>query len=183
MKKVLGVLITLLALSILPSTTLAGDCQTRDTIEGQATITSAVYVRNTCPTGDIVGTVPAGEVVNLLEVDRYGEFYLIETSVGTGFVFNSFLKDISYNQKTEIQFYENSIYPDLDPNHKYYNEIATSTQRGIISGTAEGYILADENVTRSQIAKILVESVTSNEDIEAATLQESTAILKPVLGT
>jgi hypothetical protein len=152
----------------LPATALAGDCTVRDKIDGQATITSGVFLRADCPSGDIVGTVPAGERVELLEVDRYGEFYLVKTSVGTGFLFESFLKDIDMTGKEET--YSNSVFVDLNPQHKYYAQIADLKAKGIISGNPEGKIMADSPVNRAELAKILVEANVEDEEIAEARL-------------
>lgn len=152
---------------------MAGDCKTRDAVDWHATITSAVFVRSDCPAGDIVGTVPGGEVVEILEVDRYNEFYLVKTSVGTGFLFASFLKDITHSPLpgSEPQTFPDSIFIDLDPNHRYYDEIADVKARGIVSGTPDGKILADSPVNRAELAKILVEATTDDTIIAQAVLE------------
>lgn len=172
MKKIfmtMGIMV-LFMLGTLPA--MAGDCMTRDSVDWHATITSAVFLRSACPTGDIVGTVPGGEVVEILEVDRFNEFYLVKTSVGTGFLFASFLKDITHSPMpgSDPQTFPDSIFIDLDPNHMYYDEIADVKARGIVSGTPEGKILADDPVNRAELAKILVEATTDDTLIAEAVL-------------
>jgi hypothetical protein len=150
----------------------AGDCTVRDTVNWHATITTAVNVRADCPTGDVVGVVPGGEVVEILEVDRYQEFYLIKTSVGTGFVFSSFLKDITKSPlvsgNVDVSV-ETRLFVDLDPNHRYYDEIADVKARGIVQGSS-GKIYADQKINRAELAKILVEATTDSEVIANASL-------------
>jgi len=156
----------------------AGDCRTRDKVEWHATITSATNVRIDCddhkgPVGTSVGVVPAGEVVRILEVDRYQENYLVETSVGTGFVFRSFLKDItesplvSVNSEASV---EARLFVDLDPNHQYYDAIVDVKARGIVQGSSDGKIYADEKINRAELAKILVEATTDDEVIARTSL-------------
>lgn len=156
---------------------LAGDCTVRDSVDWHATITSGVFLRSDCPSGDVVGTVPAGEVVQILEVDKYNEFYLVKTSVGTGFLFASFLKDINHSplpgsEPIIPQSYPNSIFIDLNPNHEYYDEIADLKEKGVVSGNPEGKILADMPVNRAELAKILVEAVVEDGMIEEAVLPQ-----------
>jgi len=139
MKKILITTIVLaLVFSLIP-TSNAGDCKTRDQVNWHATITTAVNVRIDCddhagPVGDVVGVVPGGEVVRILEVDRFKENYIIESSVGTGFVFSSFLKDINKWPLPGAEVYEDSVFPDLDLDHMYYFEIADlKTRKRVIS--------------------------------------------------
>lgn len=162
----------ILGLVSLPTTTKAGDCTKRTEVDWHATISSAVNVRNNCPTGDVVGVVPGGEVVEILEVDNHRDFYLIKTSVGTGFVYNSFLKDIKESPLAETQSepQEDSIFVDLNLDHPYYQEIEDVKERGIVGGTPEGKILADNKVNRAELAKILVEATTDDETIEYSSL-------------
>lgn len=163
-----------------PTPVMAGECTVRDTVNWHATITSAVFLRSDCPTGDIIGTVPAGEEIQILEVDRFSEFYLVKTSVGTGFLYSSFLKDITQSPLPGTESstaedeptYPNSIFIDLNPNHKYYDEIADLKEKGIIGGNPEGEINADDPVNRAELAKILVEATTDDSLIEDAVLDE-----------
>jgi hypothetical protein len=151
---------------------------TRDKVEWHATISSATNVRIECddhkgPVGSSVGVVPAGEVVRILEVDRYEENYIVETSVGTGFVFRSFLKDITKSPLASVNVdasVETRLFVDLDPNHQYYDEIADVKARGIVQGSSDGNIYADERINRAELAKILVEATTDDESISNASL-------------
>lgn len=172
MKKILISISTTFLILITAQTALAGDCTARNQVDWHATITSAVYVRDNCPEGAALGVVPAGEVVQILEVDKHNEFYLIKTSVGTGFVFESFLKDIVQSPLpgSEPTTFPESIFIDLNPNHKYYDEIADVKEKGIVSGTPEGKILADDMVNRAELSKILVEATTEDSEIEGAKL-------------
>lgn len=145
-------------------TVFAGDCTARTEVDWQATITTAVNVRSDCPTGDVVGVVPGGEVVRILEVDRFNEFYLIESSAGTGFVYASFLKDIVESPLS------NSVFVDLDASHPYYDAILDVKERGIVNGTPDGRILADEPINRVELAKILVEATSDDASISQAVL-------------
>ncbi|HMR00949.1 MAG TPA: S-layer homology domain-containing protein [Candidatus Gracilibacteria bacterium] len=172
MKKLFLSVVTMLLFIIGASPAFAGDCTARTQVDWHATITSAVYLRDNCPEGAALGVIPAGEVVQILEVDKYNEFYLIKTSVGTGFVFESFLKDIVQSPLpgSEPTTFPDSIFIDLNPNHKYYDEIADVKEKGIVSGTPEGKILADNPVNRAELAKILVEATTEDTEIEGAKL-------------
>jgi hypothetical protein len=179
MKKFLVVVLSSVLLMSLIPVASAGDCTKRTEVEWQATIKSAVYVRVDCPSGDIVGTAPAGERVEILEVDNHGDFYLIRTSVGTGFVYNSYLKDIvksplvvESETKAEVKpiKYENSIFGDLNPSHKYYDEIAEVKAKGIVGGNPDGSIEADAAINRAALAKILVEATNEDEAIAKASL-------------
>lgn len=148
----------------------AGDCRTRDKVDWHATIASATNVRIDCddhkgPVGTSVGVVPAGEVVRILEVDRYQENYIVETSVGTGFVFRSFLKDIVESPLPR------PVFKDLSFDHPYYEAIVEVKERGIVQGTSEGTINADAQVNRAELAKILVEATTDDVSIASATLE------------
>ncbi len=175
MKRLLLFIAASLLLVVGASPAFAGDCKTRDEVNWHATITSVVFVRDDCPSGgDIVGTVPGGEVVRILEVDRYNEFYLVETSVGTGFLFASFLTDITYSALPGTETYPDSIFIDLNPSHQYYSEIADVKAQGIVSGTPDGEILADEPINRVELAKILVEATTDDTTIDNAVLGVST---------
>ena len=188
MKKFCSALMSFVLVLTLVPVALAGDCTKRSKVEWQATISSGVYVRDNCPTGKIVGTAPKGEVVEILEVDEHGDFYLIRSSVGTGFVYNSYLKDIVKSpkisreeakdqankeyesQKVETKYYENSIFKDLDPNHKYYQHISDVKSKGIVSGNPDGTVQADMPIVRAALAKILVEATTDAEKIAKANL-------------
>lgn len=149
----------------------AGDCKTRDKVDWHATISSATNVRIDCddhkgPVGTSVGVVPAGEVIRILEVDRYQENYLVETSKGTGFVFRSFLKDITESPLPR------PVFKDLSFDHPYYEAIADVKERGIVSGTSDGNILPDAPINRVELAKILVEATTDDETISKASLAD-----------
>lgn len=173
MKKLFLSITTTFLFILTAQTALAGDCTARTQVDWHATITSAVYVRANCPEGDAIGVVPAGEVVKILEVDKYNEFYLVETSVGTGFLFESFLTDITHSPLpgSEPTTFPESIFIDLNPNHQYYDEIADVKEKEIVSGTPDGKILADNPVNRAELAKILVEATTEDEVINSATLE------------
>lgn len=170
--------VALSALIFTQTTAFAGDCTVRDTVNWHATISSGVYLRTDCPSGDIIGTVPAGEVVEILEVDKYNEFYMVKTSVGTGFIFESFLKDITHSSKpgTSTQTFPDSIFIDLNPAHKYYDEIADVKEKGIVSGNPDGTIKADSSINRAELAKILVEATSDDETIASAEFQSGTYI-------
>lgn len=167
-----SIILSAMILVFMP-TTHAGDCTARTQVSQEATISSAVYLRADCPEGEIIGTVPAGEVVKVLEVDNHNEFYLIETSVGTGFVFQSFLTDIQ-DVQPEGQEYPDSIYKDLPLDHPYYWEISQVSSLGIVSGNPDGTIAADEPINRAALAKILVEATSSDQEINEASLPEGT---------
>ncbi len=174
MKKLLLAVISLsLFLSAAPAA-FAGDCQTRDEVNWHATISSSVYVRTDCPGGDPIAVVPAGEVVQILEVDRFNEFYLIKTSVGTGFVFNSFLTDITMSPMPGTETYPNSIFIDLNPKHEYYEEIAYMKENGIVNGNPQGEINADASINRAELAKILIESTVDDSVISNSVLPAGT---------
>lgn len=165
----LAVVTILTVLSLIPSS-FAGDCTKRDKVDWQGTITTAVNVRDNCPTGDVVGVAGAGEVVRILEVDKHGDFYLIESKAGTGFIYNSFLKDINKNPaQTEVKA-EASLFVDLNTDHQYYEAIAEVKAKGIVSGTPEGKIHADNPINRVELAKILVEATTDDSTISKAQL-------------
>lgn len=179
MRKFLVAIISSIVLMGLIPVASAGDCTKRTDVEWQATIKSAVYVRVDCPSGEIVGTAPAGERVQILEVDNHGDFYLIKTSVGTGFVYNSYLKDIvksplvvESETKVEVEpvKYEGSIFWDLNPKHKYYSEIADVKARGIVGGNPDGTVQADAAINRAALAKILVEATNESSAIANASL-------------
>jgi len=172
MKKFLLSLFAMAFFVVGANSAFAGDCVKREAVNWHATISSAVFLRSDCPQGDVVGTVSAGEVVQILEVDGYREFYLIKTSVGTGFVFSSFLKDIVEAPLPGTETYPNSIFIDLDPNHKYYDEIAIVKDAGIVNGNSDGTIKADNPVNRAELAKILVEATTGSNAIAAASLPQ-----------
>jgi len=147
----------------------AGDCKTRDKVDWHATIVSATHVRVDCddhkgPVGNSVGVVPTGEVIRILEVDRYQENYLVETSKGTGFVFRSFLKDIVQGPIPR------PVFKDLRFDHPYYEAIAYVKQQGIVSGNSEGNILPDAPINRVELAKILVEATMDDQSIATASL-------------
>lgn len=168
----------LLALMALPQLALAGDCTNRDTVDWHATVSSAVWLRDDCPTdkGNTIGTIPAGEVIEILEVDKHREFFKVRTSVGEGFLYKDFLTDIKQFPipGSEPTVYENSIFPDLDPEHMYYEEIADVKAQGIVSGNADGTIDADGPINRAALAKILVEATTDDTMINNATLAPDT---------
>lgn len=150
----------------------AGDCTKRDTVDWHATMSAAFYVRNNCPTGDIIGTAPSGEKVEILEVDKHGDFYKIKTSVGTGFVYKTALKDIVKEPLGgKVEKFENSIFWDLDPNHKYYGEIEDVKRKGIIAGNPDGSVNADKSINRAALAKILVEATNDDSTISGASLE------------
>lgn len=177
-------LITLGALALLsiPNLALAGDCTNRDTVNWHATVTSAVWLRDDCPTdqGNTIATIPAGEVVEILEVDKHREFFKVRTSVGEGFLYVDFLKDIKEYPKPGSEpsepamVYENSIFPDLNPNHIYYDEIADVKAKGIVSGNDDGTVDADGPINRAALAKILVEATTDDTVINNASLAAGT---------
>lgn len=155
----------------------AGDCTRRDLVDWHATITTSVNVRDNCPSGGVVGVVPGGEKVQILEVDKHGDFYKIKTSVGIGFVYQSFLKDIkkhplNSDDDSGIAEYSNSIFKDLNPKHLYYHSIKKLKERGIVGGTSDGKILADDPINRVELAKILVEAIFDDERIKKATLPD-----------
>lgn len=168
MKKTFLVALSFIIFTSLTPNAQAGDCKTRDKVNWHATIKSAVFVRSDCPEGEVVGTVPGGEVVQILEVDKYAEFYLIQTSVGKGFVFSSFLTNINKSPLPGTETFEESVFVDLSPSHKYYNDIVFVKEQGIVGGTPEGKIHADDLVNRAELAKILVEATTSDEVIDNA---------------
>src|SRR5690606_15785130 len=122
------------------------------------------------PVGSSVGVVPAGEVIRILEVDRYQENYLVETTVGTGFVFRSFLKDII---QSPLLRPEPSVFRDLAKDHPYYDAIAAVKARGIVQGTPDGKINADNKVNRVELAKILVEATWDDDHIAQASLSNN----------
>lgn len=167
----------LMSLFISTNVAMAGDCTKRNNVDWQGTISSAVYVRVDCPSGDIIGTAPAGERVSIKEVDLHGDFYLIETSVGTGFVYKTYLKDIDETpllvetQETEPVRYENSLFWDLNPEHEYYDYIVDVQSKGIVSGNPDGSIEADKSINRAALAKILVEATNNDDTIAAASLE------------
>lgn len=156
---------------------LAGDCTKRDTVDWHATIKSAVNIRTDCPEGDVVGVVPAGEVVTIIEVDKHRDFYMVQTSVGTGFVYNSFLENVNEfpraNDIIELasatSSFSNSVFSDLNPNHPYYQHIKDVKERGIVNGS-NGKIFADNPINRAELAKILVEATTDDAEIAKASL-------------
>ncbi len=172
MKKFIVGLVSVMMLGGLMPMASAGDCTKRTDVDWYATISSAVNVRDNCPSGGVVGTVRAGETVRILEVDNYEEFYLIETSVGTGFVYTSFLKDIvkSPLPGSEPERFEGSIFWDLNPEHRYYSEIADVKERGIVGGNPDGSVEPDTQINRAALAKILVEAVSSDMAIAQAKL-------------
>ncbi|WP_071392814.1 S-layer homology domain-containing protein [Bacillus tuaregi] len=47
-------------------------------------------------------------------------------------------------------------FKDMDPGYRFYAEIATAVQKGIIDGYPDGTFRPNEEMTRSQMAKILV---------------------------
>lgn len=159
------------------STVSAGDCIVRDKVNKEATIKTAVNVRSDCPNGAVVGTVRAGEKVRILEVDRYNEFYLVETSVGTGFLFSSFLINIQDVAPLKpAQYFMDSVFWDLSPNHKYYQEVRYVKENGIVAGYPDGSIKAEQPVNRAELAKILAEVVASDEEVLAAKLPVGTYV-------
>lgn len=144
----------------------AGDCTKRDTVDWHATMSAAFYVRNNCPSGDIIGTAPSGEKVEILEVDKHGDFYKIKTSVGTGFVYKTALKDIVKEPLGgKVEVFEDSIFKDLDPMNRFYSQIEDVKNRGIIAGYPDGTVGADNEVKRAELAKILVEATVEDENI------------------
>ncbi|MGE3279310.1 MAG: S-layer homology domain-containing protein [Candidatus Altimarinota bacterium] len=167
MKKLVLLVLVLLLMS--SPEVYAGDCKTRDKVDWHATVSSATNVRIDCddhkgPVGDSVGVVPAGEVIRILEVDRFQENYLVETSKGTGFIFRSFLKDIVQSPLPR------PVFKDLSFDHRYYDAIAEMKQRGIVSGTSEGNIFPDAPINRVELAKILVEATMDDQLISSASL-------------
>lgn len=172
MNKLIVGLVSIMMLGGLIPVASAGDCTKRESVDWHATISSAVYVRVDCPTGDIIGTAPAGEKVQILEVDTHGDFYLIQSSVGKGFIYKSYLKNIveSPLAGNETLAFENSIFWDLDPNHKYYDQIADVKARGIVGGNPDGSVEPDAPINRAALAKILVEATSSDIAIAQAKL-------------
>jgi hypothetical protein len=177
MKKIFFCL-TIFVLGLLSSPDVqAGDCKTRDKVDWQATISSATNVRIDCddhkgPVGASVGVVPAGEVIRILEVDRYQENYIVETSVGTGFVFRSFLKDIQESPLVRSEPAPESQFSDVSIEHPYYQAIVDVKVKGIISGGPDGRIRPDEKINRVELAKILVEATTDDDTIASASLAD-----------
>jgi len=165
MKKILSSLLLILLIS---PTTLAGECHQRHEISKEATISSAVFLRDDCPEGAVIGTLKAGEVVKLLEVDIEDGFYLVESSLGQGLLWRSFLKNI--HEVEPPKTYEDSIFIDLSPDHQYYSEISQVKEQGIVNGNPDGTIQADEAINRAALAKILVESISSDDEIYNAKL-------------
>jgi hypothetical protein len=176
--KRLSAIILFVSFFLLPLASHAGDCSKRKLYEGTAIIKSAVYLRDNCPTGNRLATLYAGEKVTIREVDEAGEFYLVESSAGTGFLYREFLTDITGGPLPEDQqpqvVYPGSIFPDLPPDHPYYEEIKDVTARGIVQGFDDGLIRADAPVSRAALAKILVEAVVDDSDIESAVLDPKT---------
>jgi len=172
MKKLTTTLLILSMLTITP-TAFAGDCTKRNKVNKEGTITSAVYLRDDCPTtkGNNIGTIPGGEVVKILEIDQHNEFYLVESSVGTGFIFKTFITDVRDAEPTE---YKNSIFWDLPPDHEYYDEIFHVKEEGIVNGNPDGSIEANYPINRVALAKILVEATTDTAIIESAELPADT---------
>lgn len=167
------VLASVLLVGGMVPTAMAGDCTARDSVDWHATMASAIYVRNNCPTGDIIGTAPAGEMVSIKEVDKHGDFYFIESSVGSGFVYKTALKDIVMSPLPgkEPVVFENSVFKDLNPEHMYYAQIADVKAKGIVGGNPDGTIQADEPIVRAALAKILVEATTEDDLISGANLE------------
>jgi len=168
MKKSISSLLSLVLLSILIPTTFAGECHQRHEISKEATISSAVFLRDDCPEGEIIGTLKAGETVKLLEVDIEDGFYLVDSSLGQGMIWRTFLKDI--HEVEAPKTYEDSIFIDLNPEHQYYEEIAQVKEQGIVNGNPDGTIQADELINRAALAKILIESISTDEEIANAHL-------------
>lgn len=174
MKKILLCALLFFSSALVIPRAQAGDCKTRDKVDWHATIVTATNVRIDCddhmgPVGSSVGVVPTGEVVRILEVDRYQENYIVETSIGTGFVFRSFLKDIV---ESPLPRPEPSIFRDLAKDHPYYDAIVDVKARGIVSGDSDGKIRADEKINRAELAKILVEATTDDANIAGALLED-----------
>jgi hypothetical protein len=175
---------------------LAGDCSNRTDVEWHATISSATHVRVDCddhkgPVGESLGVAQAGTQVRIVERDQYGDYYVVELNGGRGFVYKSFLKDITESPLPQVEASvdgetekndestkttmntSSSVFVDLSTDHQYYDQIADLKQRGVISGNAEGKVMADSPVNRVELAKILVESAFDDESISKAPSTEN----------
>lgn len=174
-KSILGAFVVSLFLST--NVAIAGDCTKRESVDWQATIANAVYVRDNCPSGSIVGTAKAGERVSIKEVDKHGDFYYIISDAGSGFVYKSALKDIEQSplmkveEKKEAKRYEDSIFWDLDPKHEYYGYISDVKNKGIVGGNPDGSVEPDSAINRAALAKILVEATNEDSVILGANLE------------
>jgi len=170
MKRFIFSFLVVALFGVFSTSVFAGECHVRDAVNWHATINSAVFLRSDCPTGDNIGTVPKGEVVQILEVDQLGEFYKVKTSVGTGMLFQSFLTDIVHSPLPGTEVYTDSVFIDLPLSHIYYDEIVNVKEHGIVNGNSDGTIRADDPVNRVELAKILVEAVATDEDVDSAVL-------------
>jgi hypothetical protein len=161
MKSLKKVILLSFVVSLFVSTNvaMAGDCTKRDKVDWQ-------------------GTISSGERVSIKEVDKHGDFYLIESSVVTGFIYKSYLKDIDKSPLVveaeviaEPTRYEDSAFWDLNPEDKYYNYIVDAKEKGIVAGNPDGSIEGDASINRAALAKILVEATNEDSDISAAVLE------------
>ncbi len=177
-------------LSVFSPTVQAGNCKIRDKVDWHATVSSATHVRVQCddhkgPVGDSVGVVSGGTIVQILEVDKNREYFMVQGPSGIGFIYKSFLNDVKEfpmpggddpapvvaEKEHEEPSHPNSVFSDLPTTHKYYPYISDVKSRGIVSGS-NGAIKADDLINRVELAKILVEATTDEQTISKAMLAD-----------